>query len=196
MTARHTPHGPQGLVATGVGAATGTSAYGFLYARHQLRVTRADDRCVGPSRRSRRSADRPAHRRPPQPLGVARRRPARRGDAHGRTAGSDRPRRRLRDVGRPAVRRPVRRGARAAVGAATVSSPSSAIMTTTTRCRRRSTKNGVQVLKDARTHLDDQRRRRRPRRHPLLDQTAGRHRGRRARRHRRRSSCWRTIRGA
>jgi predicted MPP superfamily phosphohydrolase len=28
------------LVATGVGAATGTSAYGFLYARHQLGVTR------------------------------------------------------------------------------------------------------------------------------------------------------------
>ena len=31
----------KGLVATGVGAATGTSAYGFLYARHQLEVTRA-----------------------------------------------------------------------------------------------------------------------------------------------------------
>jgi len=30
----------KGLVATGVGAATGTSAYGFLYARHQLGVTR------------------------------------------------------------------------------------------------------------------------------------------------------------
>jgi uncharacterized protein len=29
------------LVAAGVGAATGTSAYGFLYARHQLEVTRA-----------------------------------------------------------------------------------------------------------------------------------------------------------
>jgi uncharacterized protein len=29
------------LVATGVGAATGTSAYGFLYARHRLEVTRA-----------------------------------------------------------------------------------------------------------------------------------------------------------
>ena len=28
------------LVATGVGAATGTSAYGYLYARHQLAVTR------------------------------------------------------------------------------------------------------------------------------------------------------------
>lgn len=31
----------KGLVATGVGAVTGTSAYGFLYARHQLGVTRA-----------------------------------------------------------------------------------------------------------------------------------------------------------
>ena len=30
----------KGLVATGVGAATGTSAYGFLYARHRLEVTR------------------------------------------------------------------------------------------------------------------------------------------------------------
>ena len=30
----------KGLVATGVGAATGASAYGFLYARHQLEVTR------------------------------------------------------------------------------------------------------------------------------------------------------------
>ena len=30
----------KGLVATGVGAATGGSAYGFLYARHQLGVTR------------------------------------------------------------------------------------------------------------------------------------------------------------
>src|SRR5438477_5473179 len=30
----------KGLVATGVGAVTGTSAYGFLYARHQLGVTR------------------------------------------------------------------------------------------------------------------------------------------------------------
>ncbi len=30
----------KGLVATGVGAATGTSAYGYLYARHQLMVTR------------------------------------------------------------------------------------------------------------------------------------------------------------
>jgi predicted MPP superfamily phosphohydrolase len=30
----------KGLVATGVGAAAGTSAYGFLYARHQLGVTR------------------------------------------------------------------------------------------------------------------------------------------------------------
>jgi predicted MPP superfamily phosphohydrolase len=30
----------KGFVATGVGAATGTSAYGFLYARHQLGVTR------------------------------------------------------------------------------------------------------------------------------------------------------------
>jgi uncharacterized protein len=29
------------LVATGVGAATGTSAYGYLYARHQLEMTRA-----------------------------------------------------------------------------------------------------------------------------------------------------------
>ena len=30
----------KGLVATGVGALTGTSAYGFLYARHQLGLTR------------------------------------------------------------------------------------------------------------------------------------------------------------
>jgi predicted MPP superfamily phosphohydrolase len=30
----------KGLVATGVGAATGTTAYGYLYARHQLMVTR------------------------------------------------------------------------------------------------------------------------------------------------------------
>jgi predicted MPP superfamily phosphohydrolase len=30
----------KGLVASGVGAATGTSAYGFLYSRHQLQVTR------------------------------------------------------------------------------------------------------------------------------------------------------------
>ncbi|MSO29892.1 MAG: metallophosphoesterase [Acidobacteria bacterium] len=30
----------KGLVAAGVGAATGTSAYGFLYARHRLAVTR------------------------------------------------------------------------------------------------------------------------------------------------------------
>jgi predicted MPP superfamily phosphohydrolase len=31
----------KGLVATGVGAATGTSAYGYLYSRHQLEVTKA-----------------------------------------------------------------------------------------------------------------------------------------------------------
>jgi predicted MPP superfamily phosphohydrolase len=31
----------KGLVATSVGAVTGTGAYGFLYARHQLEVTRA-----------------------------------------------------------------------------------------------------------------------------------------------------------
>ena len=31
----------KGLMATGVGAATGTSAYGYLYARHQLEATRA-----------------------------------------------------------------------------------------------------------------------------------------------------------
>ena len=30
----------KGFVAAGVGAATGASAYGFLYARHQLGVTR------------------------------------------------------------------------------------------------------------------------------------------------------------
>lgn len=30
----------KGFVATGVGAATGTSAYGYLYARHQLMITR------------------------------------------------------------------------------------------------------------------------------------------------------------
>jgi predicted MPP superfamily phosphohydrolase len=30
----------KGLIASGVGAATGTSAYGYLYARHQLEVTR------------------------------------------------------------------------------------------------------------------------------------------------------------
>jgi len=30
----------KGLVASGVGAATGTSAYGYLYSRHQLQVTR------------------------------------------------------------------------------------------------------------------------------------------------------------
>src|SRR3954466_8760841 len=29
------------LIATGVGAATGTAAYGFLYGRHELSVTRA-----------------------------------------------------------------------------------------------------------------------------------------------------------
>jgi uncharacterized protein len=37
----------QGLVATGVGAVTGTSAYGFLYARHQLEVTRETIRVSG-----------------------------------------------------------------------------------------------------------------------------------------------------
>src|SRR5262245_43193785 len=30
----------KGFVATGVGALTGTGAYGFLYARHQIEVTR------------------------------------------------------------------------------------------------------------------------------------------------------------
>jgi len=37
----------KGLVATGVGAVTGTSAYGFLYARHQLGITRATIRVSG-----------------------------------------------------------------------------------------------------------------------------------------------------
>lgn len=37
----------KGLVATGVGALTGTGAYGFLYARHELELTRATVRVVG-----------------------------------------------------------------------------------------------------------------------------------------------------
>src|SRR4029078_8364454 len=37
----------KGLVTTGVGAVTGTAAYGFLYARHQLEVTRATGGVAG-----------------------------------------------------------------------------------------------------------------------------------------------------
>jgi predicted MPP superfamily phosphohydrolase len=37
----------KGLLASGVGAATGTSAYGYLYSRHQLQVTRATMRVAG-----------------------------------------------------------------------------------------------------------------------------------------------------
>ena len=37
----------KGLVASGVGAATGTSAYGYLYSRHQLEVTRQTMQVVG-----------------------------------------------------------------------------------------------------------------------------------------------------
>ena len=43
-------------------------------------------------------------------------------------------------------------------------------------------RSGVQVLKDARTRLDDQRRGARPGRHPLLDEARERHRRARARR--------------
>jgi predicted MPP superfamily phosphohydrolase len=37
----------KGLVASGVGAATGTSAYGYLYSRHQLEVTKETLQVVG-----------------------------------------------------------------------------------------------------------------------------------------------------
>jgi predicted MPP superfamily phosphohydrolase len=37
----------KGLLASGVGAATGTSAYGYLYSRHQLEVTRETIHVVG-----------------------------------------------------------------------------------------------------------------------------------------------------
>jgi len=37
----------KGLVASGVGAATGTSAYGYLYSRHQLEVTRQTMQVAG-----------------------------------------------------------------------------------------------------------------------------------------------------
>ena len=103
----------------GVGAATGTSAYGYLYARHQLEVTRADAAGRRPAAGAGRPADRPDHRRPSQPLGLARRcratpsplLMAERPDLI--VLGGD-----YVTLGRPAVRRPVRRSARAAVGAA------------------------------------------------------------------------------
>ena len=64
----------------------------------------------------------------------------------------------------------------------TASSASSATTTTITTCRRRSRSSGVQVLKDARTRLHDQRRNARPRRHPVLDEAPDRHRRADARR--------------
>ena len=98
------------------------------------------------------------HRRPPQPLGLARRRRARGRAADGRAARSHRPRRRLRHLGRPRLRRsrPPRRSRRCR--RRTACSASSAITTTTTTCRRRWPRSGVQMLKDARTRSDDQER--------------------------------------
>ena len=94
------------LLATGVGAATGGSAYGFLYERHALELTQAAVPVVG---------------LPPALAGlriglitdihrsrwVSAEDVARRGRcADGGQAGPDRPRRRLRHLGRPRLRRP------------------------------------------------------------------------------------------
>ena len=158
-------------LATGVGALTGAGAYGYLYGRHELEVTRADRA----GRRTAAGARRTAHR-PASPTCIAAAGCRTTTSAHAVTAlmsetpdlivlggdyvtWGDRALRRRR---RPTRSRRCRRR--------TASSASSAITTTITTCRRRSARNGVQMLKDARTRLDDQRRDDRSRRHPLLDQ--------------------------
>ncbi len=87
---------------------------------------------------ARRAAHRPDHRRPSQPARRPRRRRARRRPAHERASRSHRPRRRLRHLGRSAVRGAVGGGARRRSRRRTASSPSSATTTTITTCRSRS----------------------------------------------------------
>ncbi len=51
----------KGLVASGIGAATGMSAYGFLYARHQLELTRETLAVSGLPPALERPTNRPPH---------------------------------------------------------------------------------------------------------------------------------------
>ena len=188
---------PQGRSSPpGVGALTGTGAYGFVYDRHDLGVTRHDAPGHRTAAGARRAAHRPAHRHPSQPLGLARGRRRRRDDARSPSApdlivlGGD-----YVTWGDRALRRPVGRSAHAAHGAEWRLRASSATTTTTTTCRRRSPRSGVQVLKDARTRLVDQRRDGRSRRHPVLDPAGADIAAGDARRRRHGRSCSRTIRG-
>ena len=151
--AHHSPRGPQGRWSPSASArVAGAGAYGYSYERHELGVTRATVPVAG---------------LPPALAGlriglltdVHRSRWVSHEDvAHAVTAlmaeqpGSHRPRRRLRHLGRPAVRRAVRRSARAAVGAARR-------LRHPRQPRRRprhaggARQRGVQMLKDARTRV-------------------------------------------
>ena len=94
-----------------------------------------------------------------------------------------------------ALRRPVGRGARAAVARRTASSRILGNHDDDHDMPAALARNGIAVLKDARTRLTIRGETDRSRRHPLLDETAARHRRADARRGRRRRSCSRTIRG-
>ena len=60
------------VLATGVGALSGTGAYGFLYGRHDLRVTRENVPVAGLPPALSGAAHRVDDRRTPQPAGVTR----------------------------------------------------------------------------------------------------------------------------
>ena len=106
-----------GLLGAGAAMLGGTGAYGFLYARHQLEITRAAAAGGEAAPVAVRTSHRSHHRRAPQPLGLGRRRDSSGGDVDGRSAGRHRPRRRLRHVGRPRLRPRGGRSARPALGA-------------------------------------------------------------------------------
>ncbi len=125
-------------IAAGVGAFTGVGAYGYSVrpacARGHARVDRR--RGLPPALAGLRiGLLTDVHR---SRLGVGRRCGPRRLAADGGTAGPDRPRRRLRHVGRSPVRRSRRRRPRSRSPRRTASSASSATTTTITTCRRRS----------------------------------------------------------
>ena len=127
----------QTFAATAASAVTGFGAYGYLYERHELSVTRADVAVTGlpPALAGLRIGFlTDVHRSLWVSHDDVR---AGGGAADGRTSRSHRPRRRLRHLGRPASTSSSRRKRSPAVGAARRLRRSSAITTTTTTCRRR-----------------------------------------------------------
>ena len=187
----------KGVVATTVGAVTGAGAYGVGYERHHIGITEATLPVSGLAAGARRPAHRLHHRHSSQRDGARRRRARRRSSSSAaRAPRPDRPRRRLRDVGRSRITSVRSRSCSRRCRRRTASSRSSATTTTTATCRRRSRRKHIAVLKDARTRVEI--------RGEALElagirfwtRRADRHRARRRTARATRCSCSRTIRGA